>query len=85
MKTLMAFVCASVIISGAASASACDVDLLDIDATTFYLYSDPCVDVAEVCWEPEVRPDKWCGGSMPETSIRSTGTRSGTGWSWITV
>lgn len=58
MKTLMALVCASVILGGAVSTTACDVDLIDIDATTFYLYSDPCIDVAEACWAPDVWPDK---------------------------
>jgi len=58
MKSLMVLVCASLILGWAISAPACDVDLLDIDATTWYLYSDPCVGAVEVWWEPDVRPEK---------------------------
>jgi len=59
MKTLMAVMCVALVLGGArSSVRACDVDLISIDTTTWYLYSDPCVGAAELLWEPEVRPDK---------------------------
>lgn len=59
MRTLMVFVCVSLLLGVPATvARACDVELVDVDAATWYLYSDDCVGAAELVWEPEVRPDK---------------------------
>jgi len=59
MKTLMVVMCVVLVLGGAtSSARACEVDLVSIDASTWYVFSDACVQSADLWWEPEVRPDK---------------------------